>query len=162
MNRGRYDEQISEPVSVLAGVTILASIGPMHTASACGDSEAPSCGSSGTPEEARWMLNRAVREVKADQSGENGSRTMDLYVFCIGPDNKIDAHPNPSLMGQDAPGLRDQKGKPFGAEMLDSAREGSISEIRYLFPKLGSSVPQPKTSFVTRVADQVCGVGYYD
>jgi hypothetical protein len=100
MNRGRYDEQISEPVSVLAGVTILASIGPMHTASACGDSEAPSCGSSGTPEEARWMLNRAVREVKADQSGENGSRTMDLYVFCIGPDNKIDAHPNPSLMGQ--------------------------------------------------------------
>ncbi|MBV8402499.1 MAG: cache domain-containing protein [Acetobacteraceae bacterium] len=116
------------------------------------------------------MLNRAVREVKADQSkalrefakGENGFRTMDLYVFCIGPDNKIDAHPNSSLMGQDAHDLRDQNGKPFGAEMLDSAREGSISEIRYLFPKLGSSVPQPKTSFVTRVADQVCGVGYYD
>ena len=45
--------------------------------------------------------------------------------------------------------------------MLDVAREGSVSEIRYLFPRPGSTVPVPKVSFVTRVGDQVCGVGYY-
>ncbi len=46
--------------------------------------------------------------------------------------------------------------------MLDVAKEGAISEVHYLFPRPGSTTPVPKTSFVTRVKDQVCGVGYYE
>ena len=45
--------------------------------------------------------------------------------------------------------------------MRATAREGQVSEIHYLFPKLGSHVETPKTTYYTRVKDQVCGVGYY-
>lgn len=141
-------------------------------AHACGDGEAgESCsGASGTTDDARWMLKRVVAEVQRDEPkaldefahGIRGFRTMDLYVFCIGPDGRMDAHPDPALMGQDARALADPTGKHFAAEMLDSAKEGQITEVRYLFPRPDSKIPVPKTSFVTRVKDQVCGVGYYD
>jgi hypothetical protein len=37
-----------------------------------------------------------------------------------------------------------------------------ISEVGYLFPKLGpDKTPVPKVSFVTKVGDIYCGVGYY-
>ncbi len=116
------------------------------------------------------MLKRVVAEVTKDKlkaleefsHGRNGFRTMDLYVFCIGDNGHIDAHPDQKLMGQDARALVDPNGKHFGAEMLDEFKEGEIIEVKYLFPKLNSTVPVPKTSFITRVRDQVCGVGYYD
>ena len=41
--------------------------------------------------------------------------------------------------------------------------EGEITEVAgYLFPKPGAiTATFPKTSFVTKVGDLVCGVGYY-
>jgi hypothetical protein len=36
-----------------------------------------------------------------------------------------------------------------------------ITEVSYMFPRPGSDTPVPKVSFVTRVGDEGCGVGYY-
>jgi hypothetical protein len=37
-----------------------------------------------------------------------------------------------------------------------------VNEVSYSFPRPGTTAPAPKLSYVTRVADQVCGVGYYN
>jgi hypothetical protein len=52
----------------------------------------------------------------------------------------------------------------FGQELFAAGQkaEGQISEVGYLFPKPGpDKTPVPKVSFVTRVGDIYCGVGYY-
>jgi signal transduction histidine kinase len=151
---------------LLAGIAFIPAV-----ALACGDSEAgASCSENATADDARWMLQRVVAEIKKDEPkalseftrGSDGYRTTDLYVFCIGSDGHIDAHPNPQLMGQDARTLQDQTGKRFAAEMLNVAKDGQVSEVKYLYPKPDSTIAVPKTSFVTRVNDQVCGVGFYE
>ena len=161
--------------SLLAALTLAAAVSAMSLpaappALACGDSEAGGCGENGAADDARWLLKRAVAAVKANEAkaltefskGEDGFRTQDLYVFCIGTDGKMTAHPDAGLLGKDAREFQDPTGKHFAAEMLDNAKEGSITEVHYMFPRPGSRVPASKTSFVTRVADQVCGAGYYE
>ena len=123
----------------------------------------------GTAAEARALLDRAAAAVKADKAtalsqftkGENGFKDRDLYVFCVEPDGHFAAHPNPALLGKDARTLKDANGKAFVAEMLSAAQEGKVAEVDYLFPRPGTQNPVPKASFVTKVADLVCGVGYY-
>jgi hypothetical protein len=40
--------------------------------------------------------------------------------------------------------------------------EGEITEVSYLFPRPGAdATPVRKVSFVTKVGDLGCGVGYY-
>ncbi len=137
---------------------------------ACGDSEAPvACGESAEGE-ARYMLLRVVSAVKTDEAkallqfshGEGGFRTQYSYVFCVGPDGVMSAHPNPVLQGQTVTDLHDQTGNYFIATMLKTAKPGAVSEIRYLFPRPGGLVALPKTTYYTRASDQVCGVGVYD
>ena len=143
----------------------------------------------GTPAEARAMLERAVQALRADKRealtaftrGTKGFSQRDLYVFCFGPDGKLDAHPNPAMIGKDASQLKDKDGKAFGLEILQAAQPGAFAEVTYRWPQpqvSGYGVygepypwvgrenwgndPKPKTSYVTRIDDQVCGVGYYN
>lgn len=105
----------------------------------------------GTPDEARAMLERAVAAVNADEPkalaefsrGEDGFKDRDLYVFCAGPDGKIDAHPNPALMGNDMNTIKDKNGKLFGQEMLRVAQAGKLNEVSYMWPRLGTTEPVP-------------------
>lgn len=121
----------------------------------------------GTADEARGMLERAVAALKADKAtalnqftkGEGGFKDRDLYPFCGGPDGNFTAHP--SLVGKSLKGLKDKAGKALGEEIYATAAEGSIGEVSYMWPRPGSTEPVQKISYVTRVADQVCAVGYY-
>jgi signal transduction histidine kinase len=122
----------------------------------------------GTPAEAEAMLDRAVVEMKTDADAaiakfndpNGGFRDRDLYVFCATiADGKIVAHP--SIVGTDLRTLSDKNGKPFGAEMLDGAAEGVFTEVTYMWPRPDSTEPVDKVSRVTRIGDQICGVGYY-
>src|SRR5512139_317562 len=120
----------------------------------------------GTAEETKAMLDRAVDAVKEDKTkaldmfnkGEGGFKDRDLYVFCANAsDGIVTAHP----YGQKGKQLREilgKKGYPLGQEMMQKASEGTIKEVTYWWPRPGSDKPLQKTSFYTKVGDQICGV----
>jgi cytochrome c len=128
---------------------------------------------SGTPAEAKVMLDRAVVGLKANvatalaQFNDNNNKQFhdrDLYVFCYNmSDGKFTAHPNPALMGTDVRTLK-FKDDPFGQrgyDALTGSPEGSVTTLDYYFPKPGTSEPVPKQSFNASISGQGCGVGYY-
>jgi Single Cache domain 2 len=130
----------------------------------------------GTADEAKAMLQKAVTALKADKAktldqineGKGGFLDRDLYVFCANiADAKLVAVGNPNvkqLLGTDTRTTKDSNGKPFGQEMNDAYQkpEGQITEVTYVWPRPGpDKTPVPKVSFVTRVGDLGCGVGYY-
>lgn len=141
---------------------------PIRTAQACGGELPLSC--IDPRDAALGLLKRAVVAVRRDKQQalrwfseqSHDFRTVELYVFCIGPDHRIDAHPDEKLRGVDATQLVDVDGRRFGLEMVEKASEDTISSITYKWPKLGSTRPLVKQSFYTRVTDEVCGVGTYD
>jgi hypothetical protein len=51
----------------------------------------------------------------------------------------------------------------FGPELYAAVKEGQVTQVSdYMFPKPGADkTPAPKVSFVTKVNDLGCGVGYY-
>jgi type II secretory pathway pseudopilin PulG len=124
----------------------------------------------GTAAEARAMLDRAITELKANQAAAIAKfndkdnkqfRDRDLYVFCFNTsDGKFTAHPNPALMGTDVRALKMQN-DPLGQRLFDQVKEGTVSTVSYSFPKPGTTDPAPKESYITRVGNQGCGVGYY-
>ena len=124
-------------------------------------------GEFGTAAEAKAMLEKAVAAVKANKAealgkfakGEGGFKDRDLYPFCGGPDGNFTAHP--SLTGKSLKGLMDKAGKPLGEEIYAKATEGTISEVSYMWPRPGTSEPVQKVTYITKVGDQVCAVGYY-
>ena len=122
----------------------------------------------GTAGEAKAMLEKAVTALKADkakalaafQAGTDGFKDRDLYVFCAGDDGIITAHP--AIKGQQIKSLVDKNGKKLGEAIVAAAKEGQIAEVDYMWPRPGAdTTPVKKFSYVTKVGDQVCGVGYY-
>ena len=143
---------------------------PCQPARACGFGEAPDgCGQT-AESEAQEMLRRVVVAIQTNKAralqqfarGDGGFRTVDNYVFCVGPDGVMSAHPNPALQGTDVRDLHDSTGNHFIATMLQQARPGQVASIRYLFARLGSTQELAKTTYYTRAGDQMCGVGFYD
>lgn len=124
-------------------------------------------GDFGTSAEAKAMLEKAVAAVKADKagalanftSGGGGFKDRDLYPFCGGPDGNFTAHPK--LVGKSLKDLKDKSGKALGEEMYKVAAEGKIAEVAYKWPRPDGTDPVDKVSYVTKVGDQVCAVGYY-
>jgi signal transduction histidine kinase len=124
-------------------------------------------GGHGTREEAKAMLERAVAALKADKADalakfakkQGGFKDRDLYTFCGGPDGMFTAHP--TLVGKSLRQLVDKAGKPFGEEIYKVAQEGAIAEVSYMWPRPGDNEPIQKKTFVTKVGDQICAVGYY-
>jgi signal transduction histidine kinase len=125
---------------------------------------------SGTAAEAKAMLEKAIAAVKADKTKAiadfnnpaGGFRDRDLYVFCADSSNStFTAHANPKLIGTPLTALVDKDGKKLGEELMKSAAEGKIAEVDYKFPRPGQTEAVAKVSFVTKIGDQVCGVGYY-
>jgi cytochrome c len=128
---------------------------------------------SGTSAEAKAMFDRAVIALKANKAAalsefndKNNKQfhDRDLYVFCYNmSDGKFTAHPNPALISTDTRTLK-FKDDPFGQrgyDALTSSPEATVTTLDYYFPKPGTSEPVSKQSFIARVGDQGCGVGYY-
>lgn len=121
----------------------------------------------GSAAEAKTMLEKAAGAIKADKAGalakftkgEGGFKDRDLYPFCGGADGNFTAHP--TLAGKSLKGLKDKAGKALGEEIYKVAKEGTVSEVTYMWPRPGSDKPVQKVTFVTKVGDQVCAVGYY-
>ena len=125
-------------------------------------------GDFGTRAEARAMLERVVAGIVADKPrtlaaidrGTDGFVDRDLYAFCGGPDGMLSAHPY--VAGGPFHDFVDVTGKPVGRDVYARAREGEVGEIDYKFTRPGSAGEVlDKVLLFTKVADQVCGVGYY-
>jgi hypothetical protein len=129
----------------------------------------------GTEQEARAMLSKAVAAVKADPvvaiamfiKGEGGFRDRDLYPFCFRiSDGKTLASPKAVPAGTDVRTLKDSKGSAYGEAIYAAGQkpEGQTTEVGpYMFPKPETTTPTfPKISFVTKVGELGCGVGYYN
>jgi hypothetical protein len=128
----------------------------------------------GTAQEAQAMLAKAAAAVKADQAvalamfikGEGGFLDRDLYPFCFRiADGKTLASPKAVPAGTDVRTLKDTNGKGYGVALYAAVQkpEGQVTEVpSYMFPKPGTLTPTfEKVSFVTKVGDLGCGVGYY-
>lgn len=130
-------------------------------------SSAVFAGEFGTADEAKAMLTKAAAAVKADKAtalaqfakGEGGFKDRDLYPFCGGPDGLFTAHP--ALTGKSLKDLKDKTGKALGEEIYATAKEGEVKEVSYMWPRPGQTDPVQKVSYVTKVGDQTCAVGYY-
>ena len=120
------------------------------------------------------MLDKAVAAVKADQAvaiamfikGEGGFLDRDLYPFCFRiADGKSLASPKALAAGTDVRTLRDSNGNGYGVAIYAAAQkpEGQVTEIpSYMFPKPDTLSPTfEKVSFVTKIGDLGCGVGFY-
>ena len=147
---------------------------PLTTVAVLAFSGAALAQQGGTEQEARAMLDKAIAAVKADQvvaiikftKGEDGFLDRDLYPFCFRiSDAKTLATPKAVKAGTDVRTLKDNKGEAYGEALYAAAQkpEGQITEIKpYMFPKPGTTEPLfPKISFVTKVGELGCGVGYY-
>ena len=121
----------------------------------------------GSPEEAKAMLEKAVAAMQADEAsalaafnaGADGFKDRDLYVFCGGADGNFTAHP--TLVGKSLKDLKDKADKALGEEIYATAKAGEITEVDYMWPRPGEQDPTAKVTYVTKVGDQVCAVGYY-
>jgi len=133
-------------------------------------------GQFGTADEAKAMLVKAAGAMKADKTktldlinkGEGGFLDRDIYPFCFElSDGKILAVASNNakqFLGTDIRALKDATGRVYGPELFAAAQkpEGQITEVSYMFPRPGADkTPVQKVSFVTKVGDLGCGVGYY-
>jgi hypothetical protein len=129
-------------------------------------------GKYGTPAEAKAMLEKVIVAVKADKAkalasfnaGTDGFKDRDLQPFCW------DAKTGQVLAStvqanvtnkKDQCAAIDKAGKAFGKELCAVATEGKFNEVSYMFPRPGETEPTAKVSFVTKVGDLGCAVGYY-
>jgi hypothetical protein len=126
-------------------------------------------GEFGTRDEAKAMLERAVVMLKTDKNraldlftaGTGGFVDRDLYVFCGGPDGMLTAHPY--FMGTNIMEFKDKTGKAAGEEIYAVAKDGEFSEVSYKWVQPGGDGEHvDKVSFITKVDDQICGVGFYE
>ena len=66
------------------------------------------------------------------------------------------------MRGTQVKDLKDAAGNAFGEQLMRAGgAEGQVNEVSYSFPRPGTTAPAPKVSYVSRVGDQVCAVGYY-
>jgi len=126
----------------------------------------------GTSAQAKAMIQRAIEALQANEgdaikafNDKNQFHVLDLYVFCINlADGKFTSQLDQSLVGTSAESLRygqDQYGKRL-LSTLREAPEGKVISVAYNALRPGTkSGAVPKVSFVARVGNQGCGVGYY-
>ncbi len=154
-------------IALLLSAPLVISVSP--PAFACGDETGSSCDNG--EDDARYMLKAAVVAVQNDETSalswfteqSHGFRTEDLYVYCIGPDHIMAAHPDPKINHTDVTQtLIDKNGFHFADVMMKEAKEGQISNITYLWPRLDGYKPSVKHTMYTKVRDQICAVGYYE
>jgi cytochrome c len=123
----------------------------------------------GTAAEAKAMLERAIAELKTNETvalekfnkPDGGFRDRELYVFCFNTTSGIfTAHVNSRPSDTDVRALKEKDGAPLGEKIFSSVKE-TITTVDYNFLRPGTTEPVPKESHVVKVGNQGCGVGFY-
>ena len=149
---------IRASLRMLLVVVAMASFGAVAPATAAG-----------TAEEAKAMVSKAIalyRDVGAAafdaiNQPDGGFRDRDLYVFVIGPDNRVVAHAfDLARLGQDTMALKDVDGRPFGRTMIETATaEGTWVDYKWPNPETGKI--GAKSSWIVKADGYIFGCGIY-
>jgi cytochrome c len=128
-------------------------------------------GEPATPDEAKALAEKAaahMREVGPDQAiadfnrPDGGYVDRELFVVVYGPDNTIRTSIGvPVLLGKDATKLKDVEGKPFGQEIIDTAKTKGSGWVEYRMTNAATHKVAEKNSWVIRVGDYIVFVGAY-
>ena len=106
-----------------------------------------------TQDEAKKSAMDALRPLR--YSGSEYFWINDMHPHMV-------MHPiRPELQGQDLGDNKDPNGKRLFMEFVNTVKRDGAGFVNYMWPKPGSTTPAKKVSLVTKVGDQVCGVGYY-
>lgn len=115
------------------------------------------------------MVDKALRYYKAHGREEavahyNTPESVDgeWYVFIIDEDDRVIAHANPNLLGEDVKGPIgvDVTGYRFGDEMLNATEEGVWVHYVFLNPTTGAE--EAKHAWVVRHDGLLIGSGWYE
>ena len=133
------------------------------SACATGDTER------GSADEAQDMVGRAIETYDAQGAASFAAMTApstefvdrDLYVFVIGPDNRLVAHgASAELIGGDVTTLVDSDGRTFGREFVERATpEGAWVDYTWIDPLTGEDTE--KSSWVVLHDGHIFGTGIY-
>jgi len=127
--------------------------------------------SNGTPDEAKAMVERAVKLLEAegkdkafaafnDPAGKFVDR--DLYVFVINHEGVTVSHgANKALIGKSLLAVKDTDGKMFIQEMIDVAKGPGSGWVDYKWPNPTTKKVELKSSYIKKVGDVIVGVGIY-
>lgn len=132
----------------------------------------PATSDRGSPVEAKAMLLKAVdhyNSVGREQAlSDFNHKTApfgdrDLYVVCIGPNDKLTANGGfPQYVGSSPDILKDADGKPVGRSIWETGNTKSEGSVQFQMINPVSRKIEPKTVFVRKVGSDVCGVGAYN
>jgi signal transduction histidine kinase len=126
---------------------------------------------SGTPDEAKALVDKAISFYKANGkekalaeiSNPKGQFVKgELYVFIWDLKGMVLAHgPNQKLIGKDVSELKDADGKLFVKEALELAKAKGSGWVDYKWTNPVTKKIDPKTTFVKKVDDLIFCCGIY-
>ncbi|MFK7699981.1 cache domain-containing protein [Pseudomonas caspiana] len=124
-----------------------------------------------SPEQARALLDKAVKELSRDQKGtlsainslRGGFLQDDLYVFVVDLNSKrYVAHgTNLRLINTDFRKVKDPEGKPVGEPMLALIGKQDTAEYEYRWRNPVTGKVENKHAYARKVGDYLVAVGYY-
>lgn len=92
----------------------------------------------------------------------------DYYIFVLGPDDRLICHSNAQLIGEPASSVIDVNGTHVGDALVAAAASAEgHGWVDYVWPRPGTTIPVPKSTYVTRVTGPdgkryVVGAGGYN
>lgn len=162
-------------ITFLAGCSHLKSIHQTKESDSSSESNgnAPALPSGrGTAAEAKAMVLKAVdhyvavgrtKALEDFTAMRSPFGDRDLYVICIGSNNKITANGGfAQFVGQPAEVLKDADGRSLGRAMWDAASGSGEGTVEYKWINPVSNLTERKIGFFKKVGEDVCGVSYFN
>jgi len=129
-------------------------------------------GEFGTKEEAQalvekaaafWQANGRDKALAAFNDKQGGFVDRDLYIVAANlADGVRVAHgANPKMVGKSLNDFKDIEGKPYGLEILETARTKGTGWVDYKFSNPVTKKIMDKTSYIKKVDDVVIFAGAY-
>jgi cytochrome c len=125
----------------------------------------------GTPDEAKAMVEKAVKLIQTEGKDKAFAQIndpagpfvdRDLYVFVLNLEGTTVAHGvNKALIGKSLVNLKDADGKPFIQEMIEMGKAGKVGWVDYKWANPQTKKVESKSSYLMKVGDVIVGVGIY-
>ena len=124
----------------------------------------------GTEDQAKAMLERAINIIKFDKQYALNllqpylvdlKKMISMFFAPVWTEHFV-AHPN--TVGNNIFDFEDSTGKNLGKVVVRNARQNQIDKVEYKLVRPTAKDNQSelaKTTFITKIDDIVCGVGYY-